>query len=68
MSQPSKKVSIGGFIHWGETPSFTHCQTCGAIVDVDSRISLNQHQPVKAELKWTVKNGQRYLLIMELDD
>lgn len=68
MPQPSKKVPIAGYIHWDESPTFTKCQTCHVVVDVDSRISIPGDKPVKAELKWTMKHGQRYLLITEVDD
>jgi hypothetical protein len=50
---------FGGYLHW-DSPD--KCQSCRAVLDVNSKFSLTPGQPTLAELELTPAQDGHYLL------
>ena len=67
MPDPNEKVQIHGYVSWRNTSDPIKCQTCFAVLDIDSRITIPTQGAINAKLEWVEKPTGRFLRITEVD-
>jgi hypothetical protein len=71
MAENSSKPIVppfGGYIHWTDPKTDPKiCQTCRAVLDVNSKFSLTPEQPTLARLELTPQDGHYLLKITQME-